>query len=283
MKNFSVIIIAIILSVFAAYGTVKMAASNDVSVSSLKKESAYDRVIRTGTIRCGYMIWPPYFQKDQKTGELSGLVKEAVDEIFGTMGIKVEYVEGILGQQPQDLKADKYDSFCFDSFLMPKAAKFLDYSKPWMKVPMFLHGRQEFQAPSSISQLNANNYSFSALDGDLSSELAIRLFPTARLFSLPATADPSLIMLNVATKKADLAIIDALSVFKFNATNEQKLIKLYDHPVALYPINFSVDKGQVDLQNMINYGVDIFVYTGRYDYLFEKYDPNNKFFVRIKE
>lgn len=36
------------------------------------KESAYDRVMRTGTIRCGYFIWPPGFSIDPNVGKRSG-------------------------------------------------------------------------------------------------------------------------------------------------------------------------------------------------------------------
>jgi len=32
------------------------------------KESAYDRVIETGVLKCGVMLWPPYFEKDAISG-----------------------------------------------------------------------------------------------------------------------------------------------------------------------------------------------------------------------
>ncbi|MCB1556441.1 MAG: hypothetical protein KDJ15_03915, partial [Alphaproteobacteria bacterium] len=36
-------------------------------------DSGYDRVMRTGTIRCGYIAFPPYLMQDLNTGEFSGL------------------------------------------------------------------------------------------------------------------------------------------------------------------------------------------------------------------
>ena len=281
MKQANVIITAVLLSLLAAFIMVKATAQKNVSFE--KKESAYDRVIQKGTIRCGFMMWPPFFQKDEKTGELSGMTKEAIDEIFFTIGIKVEYVEAPLGNQPQDLAAGKYDSFCFDSFLTPKAAKFLDYSKAWLSAPMYLYGRQDFRAPAEIDGLNSEKYSFSAMDGDSSSELASRRFPKAKLFSLPATADPSLLILNITTNKSDIVITDPATILKFNKTNESKLVRLYNQPIADYPILFSVKKGELDLKNMLDYAVDIFVHTGQYDKLLEKYDPNREFFIRMKE
>ena len=31
------------------------------------KESAYDRVLRTGVLKCGYSVWPPYYTQDPNT------------------------------------------------------------------------------------------------------------------------------------------------------------------------------------------------------------------------
>lgn len=280
MKPSSTIFIVLFVSILASYATVKVTSSG-ITDKSATQEPAYDRVMRTGTIRCGYAVWPPYFQRDEKTGQLTGMLKEALDEMFTSIGVKIEYVESVLGQQPQDLKTGKYDSFCFDSFLMPVATKFLDYSNPWMEIPMFLYGRENHAQNQDLEKLNVGHVSFSAMDGDLSSDLVLRFFPKAKMLSLPATADPALLMLNVTTHKADVVIMDPLSVTKFNATNADKMTRIHDQPIAVYPINFSVNKNETGLRDMINYAVDIFVHTGKYDQLFEKYDPEHDAFIKV--
>lgn len=243
------------------------------TTSTVQTESAYDRVIRTGTLRCGYMPWPVFIEKDAKTGELKGLLKDVIDQMMGTINIKVDYVEAVLGQQPQDLETGKYDSFCFDSFLMPKASKYIDYSKPWTYMPMFLYGLNTQPSKDNLQDFNTPDYTFSTLDGDTSLDLAVRFFPQAKLLSLANNADPSLLMLNLATRKADLVIIDTISIQQFEKENGPHFKKLYAEPLAVYPFNFSVKKGEIGLQNMIDYAIDIFIYTGTYKATLDRYDP----------
>ncbi len=33
-------------------------------------ETTYERVMRTGIIKCGYMLWPPYFDMDLTTKKI---------------------------------------------------------------------------------------------------------------------------------------------------------------------------------------------------------------------
>ena len=70
MKN-SHILLVLILSAAIAFGVVKLTAqhSSDTPV----QESAYDRVLRTGELRCGYAFWPKVFMKDPQTGEVIDL------------------------------------------------------------------------------------------------------------------------------------------------------------------------------------------------------------------
>ena len=46
------------------------------------KESAYERVIRTGIIRCGYFVWPPFLAIDPNTNKKSGIFFDIVEEIL---------------------------------------------------------------------------------------------------------------------------------------------------------------------------------------------------------
>jgi len=55
-----------------------------------EKESAFDRVMRTKTLRCGYTIYPPFFSKDPNTGEFSGLFHDFTEQIGKELGIKIE-------------------------------------------------------------------------------------------------------------------------------------------------------------------------------------------------
>lgn len=41
-------------------------------------ETAYDRIMRTGVIRCGYIPYAPGLTKDLKTGEFGGIFYDLI-------------------------------------------------------------------------------------------------------------------------------------------------------------------------------------------------------------
>ena len=59
--------------------------------SEAKKETTYERVMRTRTIRCGYFVWPPFLTKDLNTGALSGLNYDVAEEMGKLLDLKIEW------------------------------------------------------------------------------------------------------------------------------------------------------------------------------------------------
>ncbi|MCB1551812.1 MAG: ABC transporter substrate-binding protein, partial [Alphaproteobacteria bacterium] len=64
-----------------------------VSPAQAGTEKAYDRVVESGVIRCGYGISPPVMVKDPNTGVMSGLDVEIWNEIGKELGLKIEWAE----------------------------------------------------------------------------------------------------------------------------------------------------------------------------------------------
>jgi ABC-type amino acid transport substrate-binding protein len=60
------------------------------AVAQDKKPSAYDRVIVSGTIHCGYFLWPPFIEKNVNTGKLSGLSYDLMEEIGKQLSLKID-------------------------------------------------------------------------------------------------------------------------------------------------------------------------------------------------
>lgn len=52
-----------------------------LSVQAMAEESAYDRVMRTNEIRCGYGIYAPWIQKDLVTGEIKGVMADVAEAV----------------------------------------------------------------------------------------------------------------------------------------------------------------------------------------------------------
>ena len=73
---------------------------------------AYDRVIKSNTLRCGIMLWPPYFEMDANTHALKGFGVDFYNAVAEILGIKITYSEIIPGQQAEDLNRGKIDAVC---------------------------------------------------------------------------------------------------------------------------------------------------------------------------
>lgn len=268
-----------ILSVFVAVAATLLTLAvipsrhDQGQVLAPQKESAYDRVMRTGTLRCGYYQWPGIAEMDPNTGKIKGMVPELVGTIGNMLDLKVEYVPvSALGMQVEELKRGVYDTFCVDSYYVFSMSKFVDFGTPYAYFPMFAYGRADDERFTKLADLNKSDVTFVGIDGDLSVTLVGYLFPKAKVINLSATSDASALTVNVATRKADVAIMDPGLIKNYNDNNPQKL-KAVDpeHPLAVYPVGFSVAKGEDKLLRMLDSTVSAMVNTGMLTPILEKY------------
>ncbi|MDB5477939.1 MAG: amino acid transporter substrate-binding protein family, partial [Alphaproteobacteria bacterium] len=114
MKSSRTILLAVIFSIFAAFLTVKMMVpETGIVKNEAKKESVYDRVMRTGTLRCGYALSQPQMMKDPNTGKLSGVDYDVWEAIGKQLNVKIEWTEEVgWGNFIEGLRTSHYDAFC---------------------------------------------------------------------------------------------------------------------------------------------------------------------------
>ncbi|MCB9987869.1 MAG: transporter substrate-binding domain-containing protein [Rhodospirillales bacterium] len=246
-----------------------------VHAADNEKESVYERVMRTGTLRCGYYPWPPFFEVDLNTGNVGGMMAEISKAVGDILDIDVEFVQmSALGYQVTELEKGIYDAFCVDSYYVFSSIKYLDYSTPEFYAPVFVYVRADDDRFQSNADLNKADVSFVGIDGDISVTMVEHSFPDAKIVTLPANSDGAQIMMNVTTRKADAAIIDPGIVEVFNRTNIPGLKRLdLDAPVATYPIGISVLKGEVKLLNMLNGAISALQNTNSIEPILKRYDP----------
>jgi ABC-type amino acid transport substrate-binding protein len=67
-----------------------------ISFAEEGKESAFDRILRTQTIRCGYVVYPPSIIKDPNTGRLSGIFYDITEKMGERLNLKIEWTEEVV-------------------------------------------------------------------------------------------------------------------------------------------------------------------------------------------
>src|SRR5271163_434927 len=91
--------------------SVCLAGCSPTSIApSSRSESVYDRVIRSGKIRCGYTVDPPGCLKDPNSGKLSGIGIDTLETVGKHLGLTVEWTEEVdWGTMIEGLETGRYD------------------------------------------------------------------------------------------------------------------------------------------------------------------------------
>lgn len=227
-----------------------------------KTETAYDRVVRTGTLRCGYIIWPPFMDKDPATGKFSGMNYDYTMAIGDSLGLKIEWTAEVqTGQQVDDLKSGKIDAICTaEGPLVPSTTKFLAYSRPFGYFPFFIYARtDDTRFDNAMGAVNAPDVKIAVIDGDVSSAIVANYFPNATRHAMVQMVSPTQMYMDVVTKKADLFIDGPISVEAFLKTNPGTLREVpMPEPLAVIPNTLSVLRGPEgdDLLGMLDQAIE---------------------------
>ena len=138
MKKGLIILGLILVSAFvASLLTAKM--TNGPKGEAARTESAYERVIKTQTLRCGYIPFVPNMVKDPNTGVLSGLDVELTEALARKMGVKIVWAEEVgWGTVVAGLKAGRFDALCNGAWYNPMEAKEAYFSRPYHFSPCLL-------------------------------------------------------------------------------------------------------------------------------------------------
>ncbi len=131
--KFAQIFLVILISIAAAAITTKFVGSGQQIVTH---ETAYDRVMRTGTLRCAYIQWPVLFVKNLQTGQFEGAYADIFAEIGKQLNLKVEWVEEVgTSNAFEGLKSGRIDAVCAPFTPNPQRARVTDFTVPVVYMP----------------------------------------------------------------------------------------------------------------------------------------------------
>ncbi len=247
------------------------------------KETAFERVTRTNTLRCGYGIWAPGLVKDPLTGKLSGIFYDYLEALGKHAGIKIDWTQEIgWADFPTALNNGRIDAMCFGAWPIAEEAREVLFTKSIYYLPVNAYAREgDTRFDHAIEKINVPNITISVMDAELSNRLAIDSFPKAKTFSIPQISSSSMILLNVAMKKADVTFTDAWTAKEYVEHNPGKIrLVPSDHPLRLFGHTIPISKGEHDLLNLLNTATDEIRDSGELDQILDKYDPQKNALMR---
>jgi polar amino acid transport system substrate-binding protein len=238
-------------------------------------ESVYQRVMRTGVIRAAYANYPPYCIKDPKTGQLSGLMVDALNEVGARLQLKVEWTEEVgWGTIFEGLKSGRYDLFGAGVWRNASRGKAGDFSRPLFYNVIKLYGRaSETRFSNRLDDLNSPKVRVSTLDGAIEDLIAKTDFPEATRVSLPQLNPWSDVLLNITTNKADVTFAEPSAVNLFLAKNPGTIKELMpDRPLRTFGTCYALKLGELEFRAMIESALEEIVNDGTVDRIIKKYE-----------
>lgn len=273
--NWKTISIAVILSVIGAY----LITPKNTATETKKEESVYDRVMKSGTIKCGYFVAPPHTIKDAKTGEISGITYDIMEGIGKKTNLKVEWVEETsLAYMLEGLNADRYDMMCGAQVNTPQRAAKAEFLNPLYYLPFFpIVKKGDTRFLKDINIANDPKYKIAYVDGSIPNKIKNTLFPKASSFSMQEVQSSLAELLEIVnTNKADLTFFWPSEYNIYNKNNPDRLdIITKFGPVRLDEIAFIIKYNEDNFKGMINSAINTMILDGSLSKILKKYQTKD--------
>jgi polar amino acid transport system substrate-binding protein len=236
--------------------------------------SRFEQILSSGTVRAGYIVYPPYIFKDAQTGELSGIFYDLTNEIGKQLDLKVEWIEEAgYGTIATNLESGRYDMY---AGIWPNAArsKVITFTVPAYYDAVYAYARTaDHRFDNNLDAINSSAVRISTIDGELGDSIAKDSFGNAQRVSLPQTSPFDQLSLQVITNKADITFLPPAAANLYLKANPGAIRRVSETPVRTYGATVGVKLGETEFQEMINTALGELLNTGAVDRILDKYDP----------
>ncbi|MCB9988497.1 MAG: amino acid ABC transporter substrate-binding protein [Rhodospirillales bacterium] len=269
---------ALLLSLFLIFlvmGTAAHAADN---------ESVYERVMRTGKIRCGYVIYPPNTIKDPNTGEIYGMSPDVIKKAAEGLGLEIEWAEEVgTATMVQGLINDRYDMLCTAAWLNLPRARYAAFSKPiYYTVVNAVSREGDIRFDNNLKAINDPAVTVGSVDGSAYTVIAQTQFPNAKISSYPDLTDLAQPLVDVMTGKADVAFMENYILNSFMENNPGKVRMVpADRPVKVFQNSYLMKGGEYRFNHMIDVALTHMLNNGEVDEIISLYEKWPGSFKRV--
>lgn len=232
--------------------------------ASHREETVLERINRTSTMRCGYIVWPPYFSYDPGTKEMGGISYDYTMALAKELGVKVEWVEETgWGTFQEGLNANRFDILCTLPWISGGRSRIALLSRPVITQPMYAIARADDNRFPDEASINKPDVKIAVVDGDPTQEVRHVRFPKSQELPLSPMIDNASMVMNVTGRKADIAFYDGENVENFNrnATDKIKIVA-GGSPVRLFNCAYAIKLGESDFKASLDAAIGSLMTSG---------------------
>lgn len=268
-------VLAILIALFSLWTAT---ISRDGGLGAIqKKETAFNRVMRTRTIRCAYVVRPPHIIMDVNSNKISGIDYEIMEAIGKAADLKIEWQEEVgYGVFPEHLNSGKQDVFCSLVLISARRAQRVELSRPVEYMPLHAYVKNgDHRFDNNFQAINDAAVKIAVIDGSSQKAATDSAFPLASQYSLPGDSDNSQTTIAVAAGKADVVVSEDNTIHDYNKRNAEKALRRVpnSYPIRTYAEAFAVPKGELELVALLDSALQELDGNGVIDAIISKYEP----------
>jgi len=275
-RKTAIVFFVLLIALFAW----RIGKSSAPGVQGSVKESAYERILRTGEIRCAYQPYAPALMKDPNTGALSGIFYDIMTELGRRLSLEINWVEEVgYGVIPEGFVTDRYDAFCGTVWPTAERSRGAAFTIPlyYSGVDVFVR-TDDHRFDDDLSKLDDPSIKFSGKDGDVSSSFVKAAFPRAAIVSIAQLDDTSQILEDVVHNKADAAVNEPSLLALYLEKNPGTLRDItIGHPIRVSPNTIMIKPDQYQFKVMLDTTLQELLNDGFIGKTLKKYDTYNSF------
>ena len=277
------IILALILAFVVSLATTLVFRPNEVE-KTRSVESDLERILKTGKMRCAYVINPPASFIEPNSGELQGIYIEAMQTIGTKLSIEIEWTEEVgFGSMIAGLLAGRYD--IVPSAIWPTAARGREAD---FTIPLYYSGvcayvrADDDRFTDNLEAINSPNIKIATIDGEMAEAIASSDFPNAQQVSLPQLSEIPVMLLNLKQSKADVTFVELFFAYEFLEKNPGSIKNITpNNPIRVFPNTILLRRDQPGLKALLNIALEEILNLGLIDKLIKKYEPYPGTFYQV--
>jgi ABC-type amino acid transport substrate-binding protein len=257
------------LVLFFSLMVISLSAWADDGLSSV----VFDRIQKTQTIRCGYVVYPPFIKMDVNTKKLSGLTVETMEAIGRELGYKIEWAEELsISSAFETINMGRYDMFCAPGWVTAPRIKVSIPTTPLYYDGYFAFVRAgDTRFSGGYDTINSESVRVSIQEGAAIQHLVTAYFPKAKVMAQPSLVDPTVQLTDVMTKKADVAFLEMTTFKDFDKLHPGKVQRTSVDPFMVMPAALWVPNKEVRLKMLLDDSILILQSNGTMAAFLEKY------------
>jgi polar amino acid transport system substrate-binding protein len=143
-------------------------------------------VLKTGTLRVGVTLYPPWAARTAG-GELVGFEIDVAQQLAADMGVRAQIFPYDVDRLIPALESGEIDIIAAGLTITPERARHVNFSAPYAEsgIGLATHVESTKQVTDAAA-LNSEAFTIAAVEDSVGIQLAVRLWPRARIRAFPS-------------------------------------------------------------------------------------------------